>query len=101
MRRKMMTKGSLALALILSLASAAAAQQQDQAGWVYTRFYRVHLRNGNCVDGDLVKRTDKEVIIRLPSGEISFRNDQIEKVEFVKLKSYNDPAILLSKKAAP
>ena len=94
------SKAVLSIALLVSSAGMAAAQQQGE-GWVYTRFFRVHLRNGNCVDGDLVKKTDKEVILKLSSGEISFRMDQIEKLEFVKMKSYNEPALLLSKKTEP
>ncbi|MCI0659198.1 MAG: HEAT repeat domain-containing protein, partial [Acidobacteria bacterium] len=57
--------------------------------------------NGNCVDGDLVKRTDREVVLRLSPGEISFRMDQVNSIEFVKMKTYNEPAVLLSKKTAP
>ena len=95
-----MTKATLAFAMIVSTANLAVAQQQQQVegNWVVTRFFRVHLRNGNCVDGDLVKRTDREVVLRLGAGEISFRSDQINKVEYVKMKSYNEASVFLPKK---
>src|SRR6185503_8075123 len=57
------------------------------------RFYRVHLRNGNFIDGELVKDTANEVLLRLKVGEMAIRRDQIEKVEFVKMKSTNTGAI--------
>jgi HEAT repeat protein len=57
------------------------------------RFYRVHLRNGNVIDGDLVKDSPNEVLLRLKVGEMTIRRDQIEKVEFVKMKSSNAGAV--------
>jgi HEAT repeat protein len=57
------------------------------------RFHRVHLKNGNFIDGDLVKDAPNEVILRLKVGEMKIRRDQIDKVEFVRMKSSNSPAI--------
>ena len=57
------------------------------------RFYRVHLRNGNFIDGELIKDTASEVLLRLKVGEMIIRRDQIEKIEFVKMKSTNTKAI--------
>ncbi len=57
------------------------------------RFYRVHLRNGNVIDGELVRDTANEVLLRLKVGEMTIRRDQIEKVEFVKMKSQDTKAL--------
>lgn len=51
-----------------------------------TRFYRVHLRNGNFVDGELVQNTSSLVLLRVKSGEMSFRREDVEYIEFVKMK---------------
>jgi HEAT repeat protein len=57
------------------------------------RFTRVHLRNGNFIDGQLVKDTATEVLLRLKAGEMVIRRDQIDRVELVKMKSINSAAI--------
>src|SRR6185295_10345410 len=58
------------------------------------RFTRVHLRNGNFVDGQLLKDTATEVLLRLRVGEMGIRRDQIDRVELVKMKSINSAAII-------
>lgn len=50
-----------------------------------TRFHRVHLRNGNFVDGDLIKDTEREVMLRLKFGEFVIRRDQVSRIELVKI----------------
>src|SRR5436190_24328669 len=77
------------LALPLLLPGFLGAQDTDGD----LRFYRVHLRNGNVIDGELVKETANEVLLRLKVGEMTIRRDQIEKVEFVKMKSQDTKAI--------
>src|SRR5258706_9153339 len=57
------------------------------------RFTRVHLRNGNFVDGQLIKDTEHEVMLRLRVGEMGIRRDQIDRVELIKMKSLNAAAI--------
>lgn len=58
------------------------------------RFHRVHLKNGNFIDGDLVKDGPNEVVLRLKVGEMNIRRDQIDKIELVKMKSSNNPPII-------
>jgi HEAT repeat protein len=71
----------------LALANAPAAQERN---WVEVRFHRVHLKNGNFVDGDLLRQTDREVILRLKPGEMSIRTDMVARVEFIKIRSLNE-----------
>lgn len=80
-------------AVLLALPSLAQAQE----GWSETRFHRVHLRNGNFIDGKMIKETAREVTLQLKVGTVSIRLDQIArteegqiKVELVKLKSFNE-----------
>jgi HEAT repeat protein len=96
-------KMSIAAALVLAGASWLQAQSQDVAAYTWVTFHRVHLRNGNYLEGALVGRTDRSVTIRQPWGEILVRNDQIDRVEFVKIKSFKDPEMLVQKRkpAAP
>src|SRR5438132_6132475 len=65
------------------------------------RFTRVHLRNGNFIDGQVVKDSVGSVLLRIRSGEIDIRRDQIDKVELVKMKSYGDRSIFFDKPKAP
>src|SRR5579863_8190075 len=85
-------KGPMRLVITLTcwvgLAGWAWAQQDPV--WQEIRFYRVHLRNGNFIDGDLVKQSSKEVVLRLRSGEISIRSDQIDRLEFVKMRDVRE-----------
>lgn len=91
----------LALCLVLLLAGTALASAQENGGFIWIRFHRVQLRNGNCIEGALVSKTDRAVTLKLPTGEMTIRTDQIERVEFVKIKSWNEPVIVLPKKAPP
>jgi len=40
----------------------------------------VRLKNGGSVEGDVTKTQDG-VVVKLPAGEMSFRNDQIDRIE--------------------
>src|SRR5579863_3100343 len=93
-------KASLAFVVLLAAVGAAAAQQQEP-NWVDVRFYRVHLHNGNVVDGQLVKQTDKEVVLLIQGGEIHFRNDVIERLELVKMRSLTEKPLLVPSVQSP
>ncbi len=83
------------VAFLMGLAGEAWAQQQDPlppSPWVETRFHRVHLRNGNAVDGQLVRASAKAVTLQLKAGEIAIRRDLIDHVEMVKMRSLREPA---------
>lgn len=88
-----MMRALRAVLAALVLATPLAAQQ----GWSETRFHRVHLRNGNFIDGQMIKETGREVTLQLKVGTVSVRLDQIARtedgrlrVELVKMKSYNE-----------
>jgi HEAT repeat protein len=60
-------------------------------------FTRVHLLNGNFIDGQLVKNTPNEVILKLKYGEMAIRRDLIARdstgkyrVELIRLRSITD-----------
>lgn len=91
----MMIKTVATLALLLSGSAFAAAQ--ENGGFVWIRFHRVQLRNGNCLEGDLVSKNDRAVTLKMPAGEMVIRADQIDRIEYVKMKSWNEPALVLAK----
>lgn len=62
------------------------AAAQDYT-WVETRFHRVHLRNGNFIDGKVLEVTDREVQLRLQSGEMTIRSLSIDRIELMKMRS--------------
>lgn len=76
--------------LLLAL-QAGAAPSQDP-GWQELRFHRIHLRNGNFIDGQLVRETGTEVHLKLKAGQMAVRRDLIERVEFVKMRQINEKA---------
>src|SRR5688572_16477160 len=92
----MISRVTLAVLMTVGIAGLATAQQDP--GYTYTIFHRVHLRNGNCIDGDLVGKTDLQVTLKLSVGEIHIRRTQIDRIEFVKMKSYNEPAVIVESK---
>ncbi len=92
----MMIKTVATLALLLSGSLFAAAQ--ENGGFVWIRFHRVQLRNGNCLEGDLVSKNERAVTLKMPAGEMIIRNDQIDRIEFVKIKSWKEPVLVLAKK---
>ena len=76
----------------------APAFPQAQADWKEVRFHRVHLMNGNFIDGQLVTQTPKLVTLELKVGSISIRMDQIARdkqgeprIEFVKVRTVGEP----------
>jgi len=83
------------LALSMVLGSPLAALQQE--GWSETTFHRIHLRNGNFIDGRVISDKVNEVILQLRAGEMTVRRDQIENVEIVKMRSWNEKPIILDK----
>jgi HEAT repeat protein len=86
-------------AALASLAMPATLQAQQQSGtWVETRFHRVHLLNGNFIDGQLIGESDRTLTMRVGGGEMQIRKDMIGRttkgnlrVEYVKMRSYNEP----------
>jgi HEAT repeat protein len=83
---------ALALAAGLSLPLAVAAQEL-----VEVRFDRVHLRNGNVVDGHIIDRNPSTVTVKVNGGEIFFKFTSIDWIEKVKVKSLRDAPIVVDK----
>jgi HEAT repeat protein len=76
--------------------------QQDNA-WTEVHFHRVYLTNGAFIDGNLLEETPRKVTLQLKSGEISIRRDQVDRVELVKMRSFDEKPVnlLLSKSPSP
>jgi hypothetical protein len=66
------------------------ALQDPGTPWIETRFHRVHLRNGNTIDGQLVQDLRGIVVLQLKSGQMSIRRDMIDKVEMVRMRSLKE-----------
>lgn len=81
--------------LVLFLAAHPLLQTFQDSDGNETRFHRVHLTNGNFVDGQLIKDTPHLVVLRIRSGEMGIRRDQIDKVEFVKMKDRWQPQTIV------
>lgn len=63
----------------------------QESPWIETRFHRIRLRNGNFIDGQLLRETPEEVVIEVKSSaELGVRRDLIARVEFVKMRSFKD-----------
>src|SRR6185503_11564542 len=73
------------LAILAVPGAALFAQDADQFQTI--RFHRVHLRNGNVIDGNLVALTDNMATLKLSSGEMSIKRGMIEKIEYIKMRS--------------
>lgn len=84
----------LLLALPLMTAAPSLQTFQDSDG-NELRFHRVHLRNGNFIDGTMMKDSAKEVVLKLRSGEMSIPRDQIDRVEFIKMKGRPDQPTII------
>ena len=41
----------------------------------------IHLENGNSVEGEIVKETDKHVKLKTPAGSITFKRGDIIRIE--------------------
>lgn len=85
----------------MTLIALALSMLLQQEGWQETSFHRVHLRNGNFIDGRVISDKPSEVVLLLKVGEFSVRRDQIDHVELVKLKSYNEKPIVLTTPKKP
>lgn len=94
----MFQTGALWIGLLLG---GAPAPLQDERAEV--RFQRVHLKNGNFLDGTIVQQTAREVVLKMKFGEMRIRADQIERIESIKLRSVGEKAEELptSRKTAP
>jgi HEAT repeat protein len=85
----------------LLMGSAEFAWGQDTQ-WVETRFHRVHLRNGNVIDGQMVANTDKAVTLSIRGGDLDIRKDQVDRIELVKMRSLLEkPKPVMTALAAP
>lgn len=88
----------IAIAAAVVLASATWVSAQDAPAYSWIKFHRVHLRNGNVIEGALTEQNSQSVTLRQPWGDILIRYDQIDRVEFVKIKSFKDPELIVNKK---
>ncbi len=86
---------TLVLALSVLLGPPPACLQQPE-GWAETTFHRIYLRNGNFIDGRVIKDTSAEVIVLLKSGEMAVRRDQVDRVELIRMRSYNEKPLVLT-----
>lgn len=97
-----MTRGLIpwsgAILLLLHLGALA---QDPQADVQEVRFHRVHLRNGNFIDGALVKQTESSVTLRLKSGDFTVRADLIDRIEVVKIRTINEKPSVIPPKSGP
>lgn len=76
----------LVLAFPILAANPFLQQFQDSGDVSELRFHRVHLTNGNFIDGQLIKDTPNQVLLRIRSGEMGIRRDLIDRVEFIKMR---------------
>jgi len=75
------------LCFIAPLLAAAPFCQSFQDSDVDTlRFHRVHLTNGNFIDGTMIKETASSILLRLRVGEMTIRRDTINRIELVKMR---------------
>ena len=86
-------------ALILAAALAQGSLGDAQEITAEVTFTRVHLVNGNFIDGELVSNAANEVVLKLKFGEITIRRDRIARdvdgkfrVELVKMRSLTEKA---------
>lgn len=79
----------LAAFWVAALARPALPQQGQDGTWAETRFHRVHLINGNFIDGQLIKDTPQGATLTIKSGEITVRKDLIDRIEFIKMRTFN------------
>ncbi len=68
-----------------------AALLQDPAV-TESRFHRVHLKNGNFIDGHLVKESPQEIVLKLKQGQLTIGRHLIDSVESVKIRSLVEKA---------
>jgi HEAT repeat protein len=92
-------KAMLVVPALLALQLVATAQDKNPT-WVETRFHRVHLRNGNFIDGQLVRQNSKIVVLNLKSGEFGVGRDMVQRVEFITMRLLSEPAIVMAPQPA-
>jgi hypothetical protein len=90
------------LAILLTPAATLVAQDSSGGDQFQTiRFHRVHLRNGNVIDGNLVSLSDDTAILKFQAGEMSIKRGMIEKIEYIKMRSLLErPPVIVPKKDA-
>src|SRR5688572_11443006 len=81
----------------------APATKPDPVNWVESRFHRVHLKNGNFIDGELVRKDQRLVVLKLKAGDFGIRADMINRVEYVKVRSLAENPLIVAfrKEEAP
>lgn len=72
----------------------------QEVEWIEIRFHRVHLRNGNFIDGALISQTEREVVLKMKVGNIAIRGDSVDFVESMKIRSIRENPPVLAKPAA-
>jgi len=102
MRNRLRWQAGLA-AVALFLCWGTMVLRAQEITWVETRFHRVHLLNGNFIDGHVQGVSDTDIHLRLPVGEMMIRKNTIDRIELLKIRSILekpklDPPI---KKSAP
>lgn len=79
-----------AIAVALLAAAAAAAAQE----FTETRFTRIHLRNGNFIDGNILRNTEKAVTVKINMkdgrGELVIRREHIARIEEMRIRSLKE-----------
>ena len=65
------------------------------------QFHRVHLKNGNYIDGRLLRQTATEVALEVKIGEIVLRHDLIERIEVVRIRHISSPKEELPRPPSP
>lgn len=73
--------------LLLGLSSTLVAQEYV---WTETRFHRVHLRNGNFIDGKVTLVKEREVMLTMPVGDMVIRKDSIDRIELMKIRTLGE-----------
>src|SRR6185295_15607172 len=89
---------SVALAAAACLALPLGLVAQD---WIEVRFDRVHLKNGNFIDGRIIARNDLSVTMQIVGGEITFKYGTIDRIEVVKMKDIKQKEVLIEKPKTP
>jgi len=73
-------RGCIRIATVLLLACTAPCLVAQEITWVETRFHRVHLQNGNFIDGHVLQVTNSDVLLKLPVGEMMIRKDTVDRI---------------------
>lgn len=78
------------VAFLMGVTTSALAQQDAGSPWIETRYHRVHLRNGNTIDGHLINDSRTALVLKLKVGEMQIRRDMIDRVELVRMRSLKE-----------